>query len=140
MASEEEVDEFINSQKSIQFYKKFQKALKKVLMSLPDKDYEKITKNIIIMALHEGALAQVMHFKKKGMFQIAQFTIPKNISIKVLSFVIAHEFGHVLQGRNWKPSDGGRLEEDADKQAEEWGFPKTKEISKWMEKHQNSLT
>lgn len=40
----------------MQFYKKIQNALKDVLLAMPDTDYRKVTKNLIIMALHEGAL------------------------------------------------------------------------------------
>ena len=52
--------------------------------------------------------------------------------ISVLRYVIAHELGHVAQGRNWKKSDGKNLEIYADKTAEKWGFMKTKPIAKWI--------
>ena len=140
MPSQKEVNEFIKSQKSIQFYKKVQKALKDVLSKMPEKDYQYVTKNLILMVLHEGALGQVMHFPpKKSKFKIFQLTFPKKIPIDVLRFVIAHELGHVKQGRNWKEGDGMRLEEDADKTAEQWGFLKTKKVEKWMKEHGDKL-
>jgi len=140
MPSQREVNEFVKSQKSIQFYKKVQKALKEVLSKMPNSDYRKITKNLILMVLHEGALGQVMHFKPmKSKFKILQLTFPKKIPIDVLRFVIAHELGHVKQGRNWQEGDGMRLEEDADKTAENWGFTKTKKVAKWMKEYGDRL-
>ena len=50
----------------------------------------------------------------------------------VLRWVIAHELGHVMQGRNWQKSDGSRLEVDASEFAEKIGYPKTDKISKWL--------
>jgi hypothetical protein len=140
MPSQKEVNKFIKSQKSIQFYHKVKKALKDVLLKLPDDDFRKVTKNLILMVLHEGALGQVMHFSPmKSTFKILQLTFPKKIPIDVLRFVIAHELGHVKQGRNWKEGDGMTLEEDADKTAEKWGFRKTKKIAKWMEEYGDRL-
>lgn len=140
MPSEKEVNDFVKSQKSIQFYKKVQKALKDVLLVMPDEDYRKVTKNLILMVLHEGALGQVMHFSPiKSKFKILQLTFPKKIPIDVLRFVIAHELDHVKQGRNWREEDGMKLEEDADQTAEKWGFPKTKKIANWMKEHIDKL-
>ena len=137
MPSQKEVNKFIKSQKSIQFYKKVQKALSYVLLKMSNEDYKKITKNLILMILHEGALGQVMHFPPiKSKFKILQITFPKKIPIDVLRFVLAHELGHVKQNRNWEEEDDMRLEENADKTAEEWGFPKTKKISRWIKDHE----
>jgi Zn-dependent peptidase ImmA (M78 family) len=66
----------------------------------------------------------------KAKFKIMQLTIPKNIPLESLRHVIAHELGHAMQGRNWKKSDGMKLEKNADKWAVKWGFPRTK----WMDK------
>ena len=50
----------------------------------------------------------------------------------VLKYLIAHELGHVMQGRNWKKRDGLKLEKDANNFAKKIGFIKTKKITKWM--------
>lgn len=85
------------------------------------------------MVLHEGALGQVMHFPpSKESFHIVQLTIPKSMPIKVMRYVIAHELGHVMQGRNWRKSDGSKLELDADNRAAQWDFPAHPEYKKWM--------
>ncbi len=136
MPSEKEIDKFVKSQKSIQFYKKVQTALKDVLSVMSNSEFKLITKNLILMVIHEGVLGQVMHFPStKSKFKILQLTFPKKIPISVLRFVIAHELGHVKQERNWKKGDGMKLEHDADKKAKEWGFPLTPKISKWMDNH-----
>jgi len=133
MTSKKEIENFITSQKSIWLYGKVQRTLYAVLSALPDKDYRKVTKNLILMVLHEGALGQVMHFPNpKGEFRVLQLIFPDKIPTDVLRFVIAHELGHVMQGRNWRKSDETHLEEDADEHATKWGFPKTKFIAKWM--------
>ncbi len=129
------IDIFIKSQKSIHLYKNVQRALKDVLSKLSDKEFKLLTKDLIIVALHEGALAQVMHFNKIGNFKIMQLIIPKNIPFNVLKFVIAHELGHVKQNRNWQKNDGSKLEIDADDYASSIGFPKTKDINKWIKNH-----
>ena len=53
MVSEKEVDKFIVSQRTFTAqgpeYIKTKKALKEVLLALPDKDYKKVTKNMIII-------------------------------------------------------------------------------------------
>ncbi|MBW3023101.1 hypothetical protein KY308_03280 [Candidatus Woesearchaeota archaeon] len=140
MASKKEVIKFVKSQKSIQFYKKVQDALVDVFLAMPDQDFRKATKNLILMVLHEGALGQVMHFSpSKKRFRVLQLTFPKKIPISVLRYVIAHELGHVMQGRNWKKSDGMKLEKDADKTSENWGFPKTTNINKWIDRHRKAF-
>ena len=140
MPSKRDVNKFIKAQKSIQGYKKVQTAFREVLLSMSNKDFKKVTKNLILMVLHEGALGQVMHFSKiKGKFKILQLTFPKKIPISVLKFVIAHELGHVLQERNWKKGYGMKLEKETDERAESLGFTKTKTIAKWMKNHGEKL-
>ena len=139
MASNSEVDRFIKSQQSLQYYKRFQEALRQVLSRLPETDYKKITRNLIFMVIHEGALAQVMHFPAKSKFKIVQFTFPKKMPLSVLRYVIAHELGHVLQGRNWRKSDGSKLEENADEHAARWGFPKTRAAKEWISEYSKSF-
>jgi len=140
MVSQKEVIDFIKSQQSIQFYTKVQKALKDVLLKMPDSDYRQVTKNLILMVLHEGALGQVMHFSPiNAKFKILQLTFPKNIPIDVLRYVIAHELGHVKQGRNWREDDGMNLETDADETAKDWGFVRNNKIAKWMKEHGDKL-
>lgn len=136
MSAKKEVRDFIKSQKSIRFYAKVKNALMDVFLSMPDKDFKKVTRNLVIVCLHEGALGQVMHFpQSNGKFKILQLIFPKKIPLEVLRFVLAHELGHVMQGRNWRNSDGIKLEEDADKTAGKWGFEKTKKIADWMKKY-----
>lgn len=140
MVSQKEVSDFIKSQQSIQFYTKVQKALKDVLLKMSDSDYRQVTKNLILMVLHEGALGQVMHFPPmKSKFKILQLTFPKKIPIDVLRYVVAHELGHVMQGRNWRENDGMNLETDADKTAKKWGFVRNNKIAKWMKEHGDKL-
>jgi len=136
-ATKKEVNKFIKSQRTFTAqgleYKKAQKALSDVLLALPIKDYKDVTKNLILSVLHEKSLGQLMHFKPlKGNFKIMQLTVPRDIPLIVLRYVIAHELGHALQKRNWRKSDEMDLELDADKKAKEWGFNKTKKINRWM--------
>ena len=115
------IDNFIASQKSIHLYQNVQEALREVFSAMSASEFDKVTKNLILMVLHDGALGQAMHFSQTdGDFKVVQLTVPKEVSQSVLQWVIAHEFGHVLQGRNWQESDGTKLENDADKQAEKW--------------------
>lgn len=136
MATKKEVNNFIKSQQSLQFYKKTQGACTDVLLALPGEDYRTVTKNLIIVALHEGVLGQMMHFPNfNGKFKVMQLTIPQNTPISVLRFVIAHEFGHAMQGRNWEKKDGRKLEINADEYAEKWGFARTKLVDEYIKKH-----
>jgi Zn-dependent peptidase ImmA (M78 family) len=139
MPTKKEVEKFVKSQKSIQFYKKVQIALKEVLLAMPDEDYRKATRNLILMVLHEDASAQVMHFPAMSKFKVLQITFPKNVPLSDLRNTIAHELGHVLQGRNWKKSDGDKLEKDADAYAEKIGFPDTKINKIYREKRRKLL-
>ena len=140
MATQNEVKKFVKSQPSIRFYKSVQAALAKVLLAMSDKDYKKATKNLFIAALHEGSLGQALHFQNpKGKFKILQLTFPRTIPQNVLEFVIAHELGHVMQGRNWQPSDKMNFEMGADAYAAKIGFIKTKSIARWMKIHGEKL-
>ena len=53
-----------------------------------------------------------------------------------MRFTIAHELGHVMQGRNWEPADGtapGRpFEKEPDAWAARWGFPRTEEVDEYI--------
>ena len=104
------------------------------LKNFSEEEFDRATKNLVLMVLHEGAIGQVMHFPpKKEKFAVMQLTIPKTMPIEVMRYVIAHEFGHVMQGRNWREADGGSLEEDADKWAKKWGFPLKSSYKVWMD-------
>jgi len=104
-------------------YKKVQKAFVDVLRKISEDEFNIATKNLILMVLHEGASGQVMHFPPMSKkFQIMQLTIPKSMPIRTMRYVIAHELGHVMQGRNWEKSDCSKLEIDADSWAKKWGF------------------
>ncbi|HLD54748.1 MAG TPA: hypothetical protein VJB35_00665 [Candidatus Nanoarchaeia archaeon] len=124
MVSESKGKKFVKSQQSLHLYPKVQKAFIEVIKKFSEEEFNIATKNLILMVLHEGALGQVMHFSPRDKkFQIMQLTIPKSIPIKKLKYVIAHEFGHVMQNRNWKKSDNLKLEVNADSWAKKWGFP-----------------
>ena len=140
MTTKKEVDKFIKNQKSIHLYKKVQRALRDVLLSMPDKDYRKATKNLILMVVHETSYGQLMHHSSvKSKFKILQLSVANDIDICVLRWVIAHELGHATQGRNWKKGDGEKLEEDADRKAEQWGFKKTKKIKEYGNKEYRGI-
>ena len=49
--------------------------------------------------------------------------------------MIAHEVGHLLQGRNWEEKDGMSLEWDAEDYTKKIGFGRTKAIDKWIKKY-----
>jgi len=135
MVSTSKVKKFVKSQQSLHLYKKVQKAFVDVLKSLPEDEFNIITDNLILMVLHEGALGQVMHFPKTvKKFRIMQLIIPKSIPIKIMRYIIAHELGHVIQDRNWKKSDGAKLENNADSWAKKWGFPLESSFREWMDK------
>jgi hypothetical protein len=130
------VDSFIKSQQSLQWYGKTREALRDVLLALPDSDFSRITHNLVIVALHEGVLGQAMHFPNpEGGFKVVQLTLPQDVPVPVLRFVIAHEFGHVMQGRNWQEGDGREFEDEANAYAQKWGFPGTSEIVQYIDAH-----
>ena len=133
MPSKQKIKKFVDSQKSIQFYDKIKKAFIEVLSNFSDDEFSICTENLILMVLHEGALGQVMHFPaSKNKFKIVQLTISSKMPMKMMRYVIAHELGHVMQGRNWRKSDGEKLETDANEWAKKWGFPLDESILKWM--------
>lgn len=128
-----ELIKFVESQKSLHLYKNIQDAFIAVLGGLSDAKFEKVKNDLIIMAFHEGISGQVMHFPaRKNNFVVMQLYVPKNMPNDVLRWVVAHELGHVMQGRNWIDSDGIKLEDDATEFAEKRGYPKTDKITKWL--------
>jgi len=138
MISKEKVKKFIESQQSIQFYQKVKNAFYDVLIDMPEEQFEIVTDNLIIMALHEWVLWQLMHFPKNTKwFKIMQLTIPNWIPIEVLKFVIAHEMWHIMQWRNRKEWDGNSFEKWPDEFAKSIGFPRTKKIAKYINSYWN---
>ena len=132
MVSTKAVVDFVNSQKSLQFYKKMQQALTDVLLAMSTEDYRTVTKNLIIVCLHVGAEGQCMHFPPmKEKFKIVQLNYNKTMPISVMRHLVAHELGHVMQGRNWQKADNNKLELDADEWAKKWGFPLTENLRRW---------
>lgn len=128
-----EIEQFIESQKSLHLYKNIRDALRDVLGRLSIEQFEKIKNNLIIMAFDDGVKGQVMHFPpQKDNFAVMQLYIEKTMPNEVLRWVIAHEIGHVLQGRNWIESDGLNLENGADNFAKDIGYIKTESITKWL--------
>jgi hypothetical protein len=135
MVSEKKANEFIKKQQSLHLYQNVQKAFIDVLKKFSEEDFKKATHNLVLMVLHEGALGQVMHFPKSNdKFKIMQLTIPDKMPIELMRYVIAHEFGHVMQGRNWRQSDNDKLEIDADEWAKKLGFPLKESYKIWMDK------
>lgn len=61
-----------------------------------------------------------------------QLYVPKEIPEDVLRHVIAHELGHVMQGRNYIESDGTKLEDDANEFAKRLGYPRSNNINVWL--------
>ena len=128
--------EFVKSQRSLHLYKNIQDAFVYVLKKFKPEDFENIKSNLIIMAFHEGVKGQVMHFPPRiDNFAVMQLYIPSEMPDDVLRHVIAHEFGHVLQGRNSEDSDGDSLENDANEFAKSLGFGRSIKISNWLGSH-----
>jgi hypothetical protein len=128
-----DIEEFVKSQKSLHLYKNIQEAFTDVLSNLSEEQFVNVKNNLIIMAFHEGVSGQVMHFDTRvSKFAVMQLYIPRDMPTDVLRWVIAHELGHVFQGRNSEGSDGMRLEDDATDFAEKIGYPKAQEISEWL--------
>ncbi|PID99417.1 hypothetical protein CSA80_01500 [Candidatus Saccharibacteria bacterium] len=125
------IQSFIESQKSLQYYERLREAIADVLSSVSDNEFERITRNVLIVALHDGASAQVMHVPpQKEQLAVVQITLHSDATDSHLRYVVAHEFGHVLQGRNWEESDGDSLEEDAHAWAVSHGFEDTRKTHK----------
>lgn len=109
------IKKFIKPQKSIHLYPKVQKVFTEIFCNTPDEDYQKATKNLHLIVLHEDAFGQVMHFpKSKEKFKILQLPITKNAPLSVLRYILAHELGHTMQKRNWLKKDKNKFEIDAD--------------------------
>ena len=130
-----EAIKYVDSQTSLHLYKHIQDAFVEVLCKLTYEEFEKVTNNLIVMAFHEGIKGQVMHFPaRKKKFAVMQLYIPKHMPDDILRHVIAHELGHVMQGRNYIESDGDKLEVNANEYAKKLGYPTSKEIDDWLEK------
>ncbi len=131
--NESEIIDFVKSQKSLHLYPNIQFAFIDVLSNLSDKQFDDVKDNLIVMAFHDGVSGQVMHFDaRESKFAVMQLYVPGHMPDDVLRWVIAHELGHFMQGRNWKESDGLSLEDDATEFAGKIGYPKTKTINKWL--------
>lgn len=133
MVDRSKAQAYVDSQKSLHLYADAREAFVSVLCALSEEDFEKITHNLVLMVLHEGAIAQVMHFEPyiEGL-KILQLTIPHDARPELLRWVIAHELGHVMQGRNWQEGDGDKLEYDASARAMQWGFAKNEEMERYL--------
>lgn len=137
MATRAEVNKFVKSQRSIHLYKNLQIALADVLYALPDKTYRKLTKRLIVVALHPQPIGQAMFFPNpKGEIKLIEINYEKNIPLTYMRYVVAHELGHLMygqlfpkKGHSWK-----LLEKKADSWAEKWGFPETEKMAKWSSK------
>lgn len=128
-----EINEYINSQQSLHLYQNIRDALFDVLSKLSNEQFEQISIKLIIMAFHDGMHGQVMHFEPRAdRFSVMQLYVPQKMPDDVLRWVIAHEIGHVMQGRNWRESDGMSLEDNATDFAEKIGFIKTESVIKWL--------
>ena len=128
-----EIIQYVESQKSLHLYKHIREACVDVFSKLTRAEFQKVSENLIIMAFHDGIHGQVMHFPSRPHdFAVMQLYIPNDMPEDALRWVIAHELGHVMQGRNWRESDGSSLEADASGFAEKIGFPKTAKISQYL--------
>ncbi len=133
MNAREKAAAYVASQQSLHLYESARCAFVDVLSVLPEDDFNTVTRNLTLMVLHEGAVAQVMHFPPCGeAYRVVQLTIPHDANAEVLRWVIAHELGHVMQGRNWREGDGDTLEHDASTRAATWGFPKTAAVEECL--------
>lgn len=136
-----EVIKYVESQRSLHLYKDVREAFIDVLGNLSVEQFQQVKENLIIMAVYTGANGQimngqVMHFNpRKNKFAVMQLYIARNLPNDVLSWVIAHELGHVIQNRNWEESDGMSLEDNATEFAEKIGYPKTQSIDEWLTSH-----
>jgi hypothetical protein len=138
MNAREKAEQYLATQQSLHLYEVTRTAFIDVLSVLPEEEYDEITDNLVLVVMHEGAIAQVMHFEPTTeKYKVLQLTIPHDISPEVLRWVIAHELGHVKQGRNWREEDGMSLEDDATAQAARWGFEKTDAIATYLDEYRN---
>lgn len=128
-----EIIKYVGSQRSLHLYEGIQEAFIDVLGSLSDEQFQQVKENLIIMAVHAGVKGQVMHFNpRKNKFAVMQLSISRDMPDDVLRWVVAHELGHVMQGRNWEDSDGGGLENNANEFAKKIGYPETQNITEWL--------
>jgi hypothetical protein len=136
----ERVAHFLDSQKTLLFYADTKNAFKDVLCAMDDEDFETVTKKLVLVVLHEGPIGQVIHFdKQQEGFAVLQLTVPRDIPQQVLRWSIAHELGHVCQGRNWRDDDGNKLEDYATAKAAKWGFEFTDEVKTYLDEHRKKL-
>lgn len=127
------ITDYVRSQQSLHLYKNIQAALIDVLGKLPDEVFIRVRDHLIIMAVHDGVSGQVMHFEPRDdAFAVMQLYIPRDMPGDVLRWVVAHELGHVLQGRNWVQSDGIKLEADATNFAQKIGYKQSKNVRQWL--------
>jgi len=128
-----EVIGFVESQKSLHLYQNIKDAFIEVLSKLRDNEFSRIKNDLIVMAFHDGVKGQVMHFSPRiSKFAVMQLYVPKEMPEDVLRHVIAHELGHVMQGRNYVESDGTKLEDDANEFAKRLGYPRSNNINVWL--------
>lgn len=129
----QEVIAYVESQRSLHLYKHIRDACIEVFSKLTPEAFSQVKDNLIIMAFHDGVYGQVMHFPARtNKFIVMQLYVPNDMPDDALRWVIAHELGHVMQGRNWQESDGSSLEADASQFAEQLGYNKTDKLSKWL--------
>ncbi|EKE28876.1 MAG: hypothetical protein ACD_3C00001G0017 [uncultured bacterium (gcode 4)] len=132
MADIKKVKNFISSQQSIQFYQKAKDAFLEVLLKMPEEHFDIVSENMIIMALHEWVLGQMMHFPNIDEWcKIMQLTIPRDMPFDALKYVIAHEFWHAMQWRNWREWDND-FESGPNEFAQNLWFPRTPEIASYI--------
>ena len=137
MATRAEVVKFLRKHATIRLYKNLKIALTDVLLALPDHVYKYLTKNLLIVALHEIPMGQAFYFPKpKGEYKLMEFHYRHEMPSNILRYLVAHELGHLMygqiipkKGQTWKSMD-----DMADNYAKAWGFPKTKEIKRALEK------
>jgi len=124
--------QYLSRQISLQFYPMTKLAFLNVLQKIPAEQALLLIDGLELMVLHEGAIAQVMHFDNR-IKAVLQLHIPSKISQDCLEYIIAHELAHVAQRRNWRNQDGEQLEVNADATAEIWGFPRKQEFHDWIQ-------
>ena len=91
---------YLNSCKSLHLYPKTKDCFLSVFKKIPEEQLTYILDGLELMVIHQGAVAQVMRFQKYTIKKVLQLSIPANCPKDVLQYIIAHELGHVLQGRN----------------------------------------
>jgi len=130
---------FLKKKKSLHLYPKTKRSFRNVFKKIPKSEFESLIDGLELLVIHEGAIAQVMHYSNTSVKKVLQMPVPHDIPSEVLEYVIAHELGHVAQNRNWRESDGSSLEVDADRRAEVWGFKRTKFVDNWIKIYGKNL-